>query len=92
MSEKKIFTKNFQRDLQGLLTSGVTGHTLIGAPVRQADPLDLQGRSVLGPDRETIVKPADLGARLPLDHTGQSHGLADQGLQAGRCWLYPRLS
>ena len=82
-----IFTKNFQLDLQGLLSGAVLGHTLIGALVIEADPLNPEGCSVLGSNRKSIVKPADLGAWFSLDHTWESHRLANQGFQEGRCGL-----
>lgn len=85
--ELQVFTKNFQLDLQGLLSSAVPGNTPVSALVGQGDLLDPEGRRVLDPDRKSIVKPAELRARLSLDHTWQSHALANQGFQEGRCWL-----
>lgn len=91
-TELLIFTKNFKLDLQGLLSSAVLGHTLVGALVSEVDLLDPEGRSVLDPNRKSIMKPADLRAWLSLHHTWQSHCLANQGFQERGRWLNPGLS
>ena len=90
-AELLIFTKNFQLDLQGLLSCTVPGHTLVGALVSEFDLLDPEGRRV-GPNRKPIMKPSYLRPRLSLDHTWQSHCLANQGFQEGGRRLNPGLS
>lgn len=90
--ELVTFTKNFQLDLQGLLSCTVRGHTPVGGLVGVADLLDPQGCNILVSNRWSIAKPADLRARLSLRYTWQSHCLAEQGFQEGGCWQNPGFS
>lgn len=85
------FTQDVQLDLRGLLASAVCGHTCVSALIIKLGLLDPEGCCVFDPDRKSIVKPRDLGARLSLRHTGQSHSLTNQSLQHGGAWLDPRL-
>lgn len=83
----QTFTENLELDLWRLLSGSVPGHTLVSALVAVAGPQDPEGCRVLNPNRKSIVKPSDLGARLSLDHTWQGDRLADEGLQKWRCRL-----
>lgn len=91
--KKKLpgFTQDVQLDLGGLLASAVCGHTCVSALIIKLGLLDPEGCCVFDPDRKSIVKPRDLGARLSLRHTGQSHSLTNQSLQHGGARLDPRL-
>lgn len=74
-------TENLELDLRRLLSCRVPGHTLVSALVVVTGPQDPERRRVLHPNRKSIVKPGDLGARLSLDHTGEGDRLVDEGLQ-----------